>query len=114
MKVLIVGGACQGKRAYAERAYGPVTLDQLHLEAHRRMEREEPVSSLPEELDRLGNWTVLCDEVGSGVIPVDAFDREWREAVGRLCCDLAARADIVERVCCGIPLRLKGGVGGGR
>jgi adenosylcobinamide kinase/adenosylcobinamide-phosphate guanylyltransferase len=46
--------------------------------------------------------------VGGGVVPVDARQRADREAAGRLACLLAARADTVIRVCCGLPQLLKG------
>ena len=51
---------------------------------------------------------VIATEVGCGVIPIDAYEREKREAAGRLACALAQRADTVIRVCCGIPQLLKG------
>ena len=51
---------------------------------------------------------VIATEVGGGVIPVQAEQRRAREAAGRLSCLLAARADIVVRVCCGLPQLLKG------
>ena len=50
---------------------------------------------------------LICDEVGCGVTPLDRNDRVWREAVGRLCCELAARAEAVYRVHCGVGVRLK-------
>ena len=46
--------------------------------------------------------TIVCDEVGSGVVPMEKTDRLWRERVGRTCCDLAEKADTVVRVFCGI------------
>lgn len=52
---------------------------------------------------------LLCNELGSGVVPVEAFDREWREATGRLCCRLAAEAEEVHRVVCGIGMVIKHG-----
>lgn len=109
MKVLIVGGAHQGKRRYAAGEYGGVTLDGVHLAIRERMRRGSyDRDAMLEELDG-DNWVIISDEIGCGIIPIGRFDREWREEVGRLCCMLAERADIVERVSCGIPLRLKGG-----
>ena len=35
---------------------------------------------------------LICDEVGCGLVPVDAFEREYRETVGRICTALANRA----------------------
>ena len=57
--------------------------------------------------DLLGREVVACREVGCGVVPLDRADRDRREAVGRLCCDLAAQAEAVYRVNCGIAMRLK-------
>ena len=50
---------------------------------------------------------LICDEVGSGVVPTDPEDRAWREAVGRICCELAPHAEAVYRVTCGLGMRLK-------
>lgn len=128
MKVLIVGGAGQGKREYAVRQYslsdvniftGGETalehadaffaLDRLHLLFLELMERgEDPQDWVREHILAREDWVVLCDEVGCGVVPVDAFLRRWREEVGRACCALAEQADTVVRVTCGIALCLKG------
>ena len=35
-------------------------------------------------------------------------DRKWREKTGRICTELAAKADSVTRVVCGIGILLKG------
>ena len=51
---------------------------------------------------------VASAEVGSGIVPLDAFEREWREAVGRACSALALEAESVIRLVCGIPVVLKG------
>ncbi|HPR40428.1 MAG TPA: bifunctional adenosylcobinamide kinase/adenosylcobinamide-phosphate guanylyltransferase, partial [Oscillospiraceae bacterium] len=51
---------------------------------------------------------VLCDEVGSGVIPVAGNEAAARRAVGKLCILLAQRATCVVRVVCGIPTVIKG------
>lgn len=50
---------------------------------------------------------VVCREVGCGVVPMDRGDRDRREAVGRLCCDLAREAEAVYRLQCGLAMRLK-------
>ena len=50
---------------------------------------------------------LICDEVGCGVTPLDRGDREWREQVGRACCRLAAEAEAVYRVHCGVGVRIK-------
>ena len=49
---------------------------------------------------------ILYDEIGCGLVPIDAFEREYREAHGRIMTELAARAKRVDRVICGIGTRL--------
>ena len=51
---------------------------------------------------------IVMDEVGSGIVPMEKADRLWREACGRCGCMIAARADRVIRLVCGIPMILKG------
>lgn len=113
---LIIGGAGQGKLDYA--------LDMTGLgpqDVARTPEEKKPilyglqswVKAHPDEtLDALlfknPDVIILCDEVGCGVVPMDPGERAWREAVGRLCCKLAAQADRVERIFCGLPTVLKG------
>lgn len=50
---------------------------------------------------------IVCDEVGCGVVPMDRYERDFRETVGRICCVLAAQATVVERVYCGIATVIK-------
>lgn len=50
---------------------------------------------------------VTAREIGSGVVPMEAEDRAWREAAGRALCVIASRADTVVRVVCGIGTRIK-------
>ncbi len=113
---LIVGGAGQGKLAYA--------LSCLHADitqVSRDPARPAPIiANLEEwhlthdgdELDAIlkshPDVVLLCREVGCGVCPTDPADRAWREKVGRVCCSLAGRASCVVRLCCGIPVILKG------
>ena len=115
---LVIGGAGQGKLDYVlakmgcglqdvardpETAKGKPILD--GLEAWVRAHTDETLDGL---LAANPDVVILCDEVGCGVIPMDKEERVWREAVGRLCCALAARAERVERIFCGLPTVLKG------
>ena len=50
---------------------------------------------------------VISDEVGSGVVPLAAEDRAFREAVGRVLCVIARNAGWVTRCVCGIGVRIK-------
>lgn len=66
-------------------------------------------SATPELIERLAAKAIVtCSEVGAGIVPLDAQERAWREAVGRMSCELASQADAVVRMVCGIPVVLKG------
>ena len=60
-------------------------------------------------LERLRDKAVIiCNEVGSGVVPMEKRQRAAREETGRICTRLAAEAETVVRMVCGIPMVLKG------
>ena len=117
---LVTGGAFQGKYAWASAEYpglswtdgGVCSLDEIHTfqgmnRFHlfiRRWEKEELTDLI---LERQGEIVLVWDEIGCGLVPVDASDREYREAVGRICTELAAEAVRADRVVCGIARRLK-------
>lgn len=50
---------------------------------------------------------IISDELGCGIIPIDPEDRQNREDNGRIMCILAAEADSVIRIVCGIPQKIK-------
>jgi len=112
--ILVVGGVASGKREFVSRTFGysgeqitsahidnkPVIYDVQEL---LRNERSESVLT-----SLLQKQVVICNEVGSGIVPMEESERQWREEVGRLCCRLAEQAMTVVRVCCGIPHVIKG------
>lgn len=100
---LVIGGAHQGQREFALAWFSESDiLFDLH-ELLRDASREEAVLARARAAA-----CVTCDEVGSGVIPMGADQREWRERVGHACQRLAREADCVVRMYCGIPMALKG------
>ena len=106
--IFVTGPFYSGKRAYIRSALG------LSEDAFARAAvwdvQELASAQDPEQLaDALTQHDiVIATELGGGVVPVDARQRAHREAAGRLACLLAARADTVVRVCCGLPQLLKG------
>ena len=60
-----------------------------------------------ELLEKNPDICILTNEVGYGVVPMEAFDRKYREAVGRVCTKLAAYSHKVTRVVCGIGTVIK-------
>lgn len=123
---MIIGGAFQGKGDYAKEEHPDITWqkgENLDAEGVLRAEgilnfqefiRGElkaghDVSELAEKIIKYNPGVILvCQEVGYGVVPVDAFDRAFREAVGRVCTKLAAGSVKVTRVVCGIGMVIKG------
>lgn len=68
----------------------------------------EDLTGLAEKLAQQDTDVILVsEEVGYGIVPADAFERQYREAVGRVCTALAAKSRRVTRVVCGIGTVLK-------
>ena len=68
---------------------------------------EESARALADELAAQYD-VVMATEIGGGIVPLEAEQRQAREAAGRLACLLAARADTVIEMFCGIATVLKG------
>ena len=158
----IIGGAYQGKFAYAKEAYGiadgwidgrSCTLEAIwtcsgiyyfHEYVRRMMtdaESEAGMDSFAGEKSEAGmddtagnkpakaftavnieesaaafirklyeknpSVVIISNELGCGVVPVERFDRMWREMVGRMCVCAAGYSDEVVRVVCGLGMKLK-------
>ena len=125
--ILVTGGCFQGKTDYAletfkisreeavdgktcplEMIYTTKLLYHFHEYIRRCMEEERKLDL--DELERQNPDIVLVtNELGYGVVPVDKFDRAYREKTGRVCCQVAKRASEVHRVVCGIGTVIKHG-----
>ncbi len=113
--ILIIGGLASGKRDYVKNEYGYRDADMADGLLDRRpvlYNLQRLVFSAPDAIEALlpallNKDVVICNEVGSGVVPVDKAERTAREATGRLCVALAERADKVIRLVCGIPTVIK-------
>lgn len=121
----ITGGAYQGKLEYAKKLYPDTEwadgegcslqellscggVDHFHLFVRRWLQEGRAPKELTKAiLDKNGSLIIVCDEIGCGLVPVDAFEREYREAVGRICTELVKYADEVYRVTCGTGVRLR-------
>jgi adenosyl cobinamide kinase/adenosyl cobinamide phosphate guanylyltransferase len=83
-------------------------LVNAHLLVKRKVESgEDAVSYFRQILPVLYDKIVIGEEVGSGVVPIDPFEREWRDETGRVYQLLAAEAGDVTRLWAGIPQILK-------
>ena len=127
--VLITGGAWQGKQEFAvnliEKCGGEVRLadgafaswEQLvqatlitnfHMWVHRLLAEGSDAAAQSRQLvQKNPNAVITVNELGCGIVPVEPFDRTWRESTGRICCELAKQAEAVYRVSCGIGVKIK-------
>ena len=106
--IFVTGPLYAGKRDCIRQLIGLSEAEFSEKAVWDVQELAEPgnIDQLAEQLSE--KEIVIATEVGCGVIPIDASEREKQEAAGRLACALAQRADTVIRVCCGIPQLLKG------
>lgn len=102
--IFVTGGIASGKRTFA-RSLG-FSEEDCAFDVH---ELARDVGNETELVETLAAKAVVtCAEVGSGIVPLDAGERTYREHVGRMAGELAQRADVVVRMVCGIPVVLKG------
>ena len=127
---LIIGGYAQGKLNYAvtkynvaedhvfesviptseelEKLTGTIIVSSLHKWIRKRIKEggrpEEEISSF---VKKNPDCIIICDEIGNGIVPMDPFERVYRERTGRIQVKLANDAEEVERVICGIAQKIK-------
>ncbi|MBQ8663044.1 MAG: bifunctional adenosylcobinamide kinase/adenosylcobinamide-phosphate guanylyltransferase [Eubacterium sp.] len=128
---MIIGGAYQGQIEWAQEQYkdinwingetcefSEVFTCQGILNFHAYMKRilqEEPdivseskLQILAERLiEKNPDIIVVSDEIGCGLVPIDAFERQYREQTGRICTELASYSEQVVRVVMGIGTIIK-------
>lgn len=108
--ILIVGGAYQGKLEYASKHFGREyeILNQYHEVVRQQLlEEKNPQEEAKKLLEQKKDLVIISDEVGYGLVPTDAFERRYRETVGRVNCFFAGEAEQVIRVVCGVGTRIK-------
>ena len=99
--LFITGPLYSGKRTFAAQVGG--------RQIYGVQDRAAEMAGLQALADELAAYDVVtATEVGGGIVPIDPAERARREAAGRLACLLAARADCVVQMFCGLPTILKG------
>lgn len=122
---LIIGGAYQGKRDFAKAAFDLTDAD-IFTCTDQNIDFSKPCIDKIEEFtlacvrngvepkdvfaaneNQWADSILICQDIFCGVVPMDADLREWRNATGRLCQYLSAKADRVSRIFCGLEKKLK-------
>lgn len=129
--IFITGGVYQGKLETARRlfrkerkaAQEPVVVDaargttaemleadivfNLHLYIKRLLEEQkDPLAGIVMLLSRNQDVILTAAELGCGIVPTNKTDRDYREITGRICCKIAAGAEAVYRVICGVETKI--------
>ena len=87
--------------------YADVIL-QFHLWIRRWMEEhKDPYAMTKHLVQENADVIITLAQVGCGIVPMEAFDREYRETVGSIGCLLADKAQEVYMVHCGIAQQIK-------
>lgn len=113
--VLIIGAEASGKRTYVKEVMGYTQEEIATAQIDARPVVDALHQMIARDPEQCENWlpqllqkeVVICNEVGSGIIPADARDRRIREQTGRMCVLLAKHAKQVIRMVCGIPVVIK-------
>lgn len=119
--VLIIGGAYQGKLAYAKKTYGLTendifTCNGTDIDFSKGCidkieefvwKNNDPVGYFRGHRHQWENSVLILQDVFCGVVPLGAENRAWRLKTGQLAQYLAGEASQVSRIFCGLEQRLK-------
>ena len=122
---LIFGGAYQGKLDYAISKYNTMNIYHCRQnDPHPAFDRdvidaleefvyacvltgEDPLEYVKDNIDFLRDKVVIIKDISSGITPKDPVMLEWRRQNGLVMTYLGKEADIVTRILCGIPQKVK-------
>lgn len=123
--VLVFGGAYNGKLRYIKEKYN-IKEDEIFFCNGKEIDYSKKVicglhkftyelsssdknalEVLKENIDKLDEKIIICDEISSGIVPLEKRDRIWREDTGRCLQYLTEKSSTVVRVFCGIETVLK-------
>lgn len=130
--ILIIGGFAQGKLHFVKQRYvhcedgrevtvldgtlalpagtgaGQMIVNHLHRYIREQLRQGTDPEAMIENFGKEHpDCILICDEIGNGIVPMEAEERTYRERTGRILEQLAAQADEVVRVVCGIGQKIK-------
>lgn len=125
--ILIYAGAYQGKLDFARKSFGIKDEDICYCNSDmesidfgkkviyglekfiygyekRGQSADEYIKA---QLSLMKDKIIICEDISRGLVPMDKLERAWRETNGRVVNAVAAEADEVYTVFCGIESRIK-------
>lgn len=125
--ILIYAGAYQGKLDFARKSFGIKDEDICYCNSDMEsidfgkkviygLEKfiygyEKRGQSADEyiraQLPLMNDKIIICEDISRGLVPMDKLERAWRETNGRVVNAVAAEADEIYTVFCGIESRIK-------
>jgi len=123
--ILIFGGAYNGKLEFVKEKYNidneeiffcsdqylkfdKKVLCGLHVFTKACVLNEiNSLEILEKNLNSLKDMIIICDEINSGIVPMEKLNRAWREETGRALQFLTKHSSSVNRIFFGLQEKLK-------
>jgi adenosylcobinamide kinase / adenosylcobinamide-phosphate guanylyltransferase len=123
--ILIFGGAYNGKLEFVKEKYD-VTDEEIFFCTNEKLNFNKKVlcglhiftktcllnninslETLENNMDILKDKIIICDEINSGIVPMEKLDRTWREETGHVLQLLTKKSSSVYRIFFGLEEQLK-------
>lgn len=123
--ILIFGGAYNGKLEFVKEKYD-IDKEEIFFCTNENLNFKKKVfcglhiftkacllnninslEILENNMDILKDKIIICDEINSGIVPMEKLDREWREETGRILQFLSKSSSSVYRIFFGLEEQLK-------
>ncbi|EHI98831.1 cobalamin biosynthesis protein CobU, putative [Clostridium sp. DL-VIII] len=123
--ILVFGGSYNGKLEFVKEKYD-ISNEEIffcedeNLEFEKKvicglhmltraciLKKLDPLEQLKNNMKLLQGKIIICDEINSGIVPMEKLDREWREATGRILQVLSKNSSEVYRIFFGIEEKIK-------
>jgi len=123
--ILIFGGAYNGKLEFVKEKYD-IDNEEIffckdeHLNFDKKvlcglhvftrycvLNKINPLKILEKNIKFLKDKIIICDEINSGIVPMEKLDRAWREETGRVLQFLTKNSSSVYRIFFGLEEKFK-------
>jgi adenosyl cobinamide kinase/adenosyl cobinamide phosphate guanylyltransferase len=125
LMILVFGGAYNGKLEFIKEKfkigqeeiffckdekieYDKIVICGLHIFIRACIEQNiNSLEILENNIDLMKDKIIVCDEINSGIVPIEQLDRIWREEAGRGIQFIAKNSSSVYRIFFGLEEKLK-------